>query len=657
MIDAQQISGTVREKLRSLFLDELMADEGWHAYVDLLLANISYENLLLLRTNGFPAAFNFPAQVFTNGVNAPTNAAEEYLEDTFTRVQGPDGLVGFQYAPSNSRKLDFSEIAVRPVNIERITIHNPLTGDIQEWVAGYGPDFITFDSSLITTFYVAEDIVIGDAPSFDLVPYYIPEELDPVAINDAVYAEQAYMQLFGAPTSPQALFGMLARMLRGHDLRVWYEFAGDTGIHRWSYPDYVKFHDIKVNPADGPTVSYVSMWTDAPVPLDALRDRFGYGDNLSEIVGYDKQYLVTKNNAPREVLTPLMADDPAILDELISVAPNTADFGQRGGDKNVTLTTGDMATTDVYPIYDGSSADPSFVLVATGENGEPFYLADPASVAEDPVYGITKFYAMLSMARGGILKKIHLEVGSISEVPNSIADALEAALNNAAKPGVTGDQAFFFPNHKDTIIFGDSYLAGAYLEASTDKISFPQRGGSEPLQIITRPGSLVWDAKDASPTIVIGNQMWSELLTEHGGTEVDGRWYYTWQQAEAAAQAIGNGWHLPQAADWRNLVSMNSWVNSIDIGIKGQQANSDLIYWDTTEKGVVIHETLFLPAYGYLSGGKSNYTGRRGYYWTRQPLNITLGGAMSFERYTFTVPRNLPTVPTELYSVILVKDL
>ena len=44
----------IKQKFRSLFNDELLADEGWSAYIDLLLRNLDTSFLQFCRLNGFP---------------------------------------------------------------------------------------------------------------------------------------------------------------------------------------------------------------------------------------------------------------------------------------------------------------------------------------------------------------------------------------------------------------------------------------------------------------------------------------------------------------------------------------------------------------------------------------------------------------------------
>ena len=49
---------TIKQKFRSLFNDELLADEGWSTYIDLLLKNLDTSFLQFCRLNGFPHKLN-----------------------------------------------------------------------------------------------------------------------------------------------------------------------------------------------------------------------------------------------------------------------------------------------------------------------------------------------------------------------------------------------------------------------------------------------------------------------------------------------------------------------------------------------------------------------------------------------------------------------
>lgn len=110
----------------------------------------------------------------------------------------------------------------------------------------------------------------------------------------------------------------------------------------------------------------------------------------------------------------------------------------------------------------------------------------------------------------------------------------------------------------------------------------------------------------------------TENLTGHGGTEIDGNWYYTWEQAMAAAKELGDGWRLSTAGELQQLCDLGS-------------------MWDGKRKGRWFggnHNTdhvgsLFLPALGYLhaSDGTVYYVGTYGYSWSSSPDSSSSTGA------------------------------
>lgn len=100
----------------------------------------------------------------------------------------------------------------------------------------------------------------------------------------------------------------------------------------------------------------------------------------------------------------------------------------------------------------------------------------------------------------------------------------------------------------------------------------------------------------------------TENLSGYGGTEVDGRWYYTWDEAKAAARQLGDGWRLPTNQEFWELYEPGS---TWDDENKGRWFGGN---YDTDHKG-----SLFFPAAGN-NGDDINEgvfgVGRAGYYWS-----------------------------------------
>ncbi len=113
---------------------------------------------------------------------------------------------------------------------------------------------------------------------------------------------------------------------------------------------------------------------------------------------------------------------------------------------------------------------------------------------------------------------------------------------------------------------------------------------------------------DGKGTIILSgmpNLEWmTENLSGHGGTEIDGNWYYTWPQAMDAAAELGDGWRLPTREEFEQLVDAGS-------------------TWDDERKGRVFGWELFLPAAGYLhrEAGAVSRVGTEGNYWSSSPYS------------------------------------
>ncbi len=123
--------------------------------------------------------------------------------------------------------------------------------------------------------------------------------------------------------------------------------------------------------------------------------------------------------------------------------------------------------------------------------------------------------------------------------------------------------------------------------------------------------------QSSAGTIILPGMPDLEWMTENlsgfGGTEIDGRWYYTWDEAMAAAEQLGNGWRLPTRSEMVDLGS--TW----DDERKGRWFGGN---HDTDHKG-----SLFFPASGYRSypSGALVLVGMAGNYWFSSPQSGRTG--------------------------------
>lgn len=120
----------------------------------------------------------------------------------------------------------------------------------------------------------------------------------------------------------------------------------------------------------------------------------------------------------------------------------------------------------------------------------------------------------------------------------------------------------------------------------------------------------VADEKTPSTIILPGlpNLEWMiENLSGYGGTEIDGNTYYTYDEAVAAVEQLGNGWRLPTPEEQEALCGLGS---TWDEERKGRWFGGN---HDTDHEG-----SLFLPAAGYSASGSGALTNvsTEGLYWS-----------------------------------------
>ncbi len=127
------------------------------------------------------------------------------------------------------------------------------------------------------------------------------------------------------------------------------------------------------------------------------------------------------------------------------------------------------------------------------------------------------------------------------------------------------------------------------------------------------PGSAQPEARG---TIILPGLPHLEWMTKNlqgfGGTEIDGRWYYTYEQAEEAVKQFGDGWRLPTRGE---MVDLDDLGSTWDDDLKGRWFGGN---HDTDHDG-----SLFFPAAGSRAinnGGGLCYVGTYGYVWSSSPV-------------------------------------
>ncbi|MDE5709169.1 MAG: hypothetical protein K2I32_06970 [Alistipes sp.] len=152
-----------------------------------------------------------------------------------------------------------------------------------------------------------------------------------------------------------------------------------------------------------------------------------------------------------------------------------------------------------------------------------------------------------------------------------------------------------------------------------------EKSEAQPETIPCYIGQSKADEKSPSTIILPGMpdlEWMTENLSGFGGTEIDGRWYYTYDEAEEAVKQLGNGWRLSIDDEFVALDKLGS-------------------TWDDERKGRWFggnhhtdHEgSLFFPASGFrnITSGDLWGVGTYGYAWFSSPTSgSTFAGCLVF---------------------------
>lgn len=544
---------TIREKFKSLFLNELLVDDGWSAFIDLLLRNIDVTFLQFCRTNGFPYEVHFSDYVKRQEGTPPTFSSEVF------DVEYLNGVVTLTYPKSaTSPRLDFGDVTVA-LNTEGLIRLSVKDGEAWQELYFYdassdhtvGQPVIELTPD--TSFQIEYEDLLEDGTVFDLYTtlLYLPEQINPASIQ---YYKNYNLMLVNedtSATSPQALFGAVAQLLQGLRFYMVFNTADGGGDRQKAFPRYVTLYDVVKTPAVNDVPAHISAITAARVPLDALRDKFGYGAQQAQILGYDKNVLVVLDNNKDGTLIALQANPPQTADADIMVLPLSIEFLQRA--------TSGVVGVEVSGAYEGAwnvegasdvqarmmvaqraaqrSAIPEStaqVLVTTNppqgftpilsevtqptpdhkylvaQLGDGYaLLCSSESILYETLYGITKNYDMLSLDKGRLLS-VNLYIEELrSNVQQIYGDrfeallkALEDLLAKFVPIGVGFSVNFVYPMIESKLSISDNYLGvsdAIYIngKSGTTTISLPNRKSAYQFNIDTNPATLGWSIQDS----------------------------------------------------------------------------------------------------------------------------------------------------------------
>lgn len=377
---------TIKQKFRSLFNDELLADEGWSAYIDLLLKNLDTSFLQFCRLNGFPHKLNlsdyftrsekegnvsYSSSMFdievSNNVVTLTYPNKYKLDDSGNKVLKAEDEIEY---------FDFGNVDVRfePTKIVKAEVFQG-----NEWVEVYtynsqsGKSFgdpyfeLSGDSGFRITYSDSEDGVVY-YPEFELL--YLPESINPASIVSYKKSNFLVLDKNVPPTSPQALFGVIAQLLGRYKFYVLFRTESGSGSRQKSFSDYVTLYDVTKHEGDEESNVPVHFHavTASDCLIDALRDKFGVGLQTSKIYGYDKKYLVAQDNTVPDELLALLVDNSPTSDSEIMVSPSELNLPQHVDAERLIAPT--LVCTSVRKSTNGPGWMFEFELTTVDSNAE-----------------------------------------------------------------------------------------------------------------------------------------------------------------------------------------------------------------------------------------------------------------------------------------------
>lgn len=306
------------KKLKEMFLPELLNDEGWSKEIDLYLTNLDVSYLHFLSAKGFPYRL-YLSELPTDSVLFEVTRSGDSVKVIYPKTNGP--------------LVDFGEVEVVPVNLEAFQ---------PDGVVGSLPYYTIDGQSHWSAVYLQSEVDAGNLPYLELRS--LPDELNPSFIADYKKANFQTFDDNAPPTSPSSLFKAIADLGR---FRFFVSFEGLTGVSERvrSFSDYITFYNVRSNALPEP---WLSMSTASKCLIDALRDKFGYGVTGSQILGYDKQYLVTLDNAPTAKTKLLAANVEQGEDILITSDKSDIEFAQHGSGSFIGIPLDTPSATATY---------------------------------------------------------------------------------------------------------------------------------------------------------------------------------------------------------------------------------------------------------------------------------------------------------------------
>lgn len=470
----------LQQKLRSFFLEELLIDDGWDAYVSLLLSNISGDALSLCGTNGFPYQLDISEYAWAFDVETSTDSTT------------------ISYPQQNKALLDFGPVDIlMPAGTESVVVNGKnVPIDI-----GY------FSVSGNDSFSVT---VAGGLPTFELAA--LPESLMPTLITQKLLATYNMFDANAPAVSPQALYGAIFDT-GVNNFYIVLQSELTTSLRSKIFNDYITFYNIqKASTADGQPYLSAAFASDAPI--NALRDRFGIGGQNSLIYGYDKRYIVCADNIGGDNLVALTADTVVGSGNVVTVTPGVVQFPQGNASAAVSVTTTPNGgfTTDR-----SECATPAYATnMLAAQSGDadnsaaPFYILLTAQSSYGvTAEGIVKNYNSLSLSQGQLRSvDIYIAGTEASFIAGIGGDTAYAAWRAAIEqilgtsiPAAAGYTINFVEATADSTLWASDVLNTAVPQILINgkdsrgviPVALGQRAGDASITITTRPGIIEYE--------------------------------------------------------------------------------------------------------------------------------------------------------------------
>ena len=303
-----------REALKRWFLPELRKDEGWGAFLDLLVENMDLSFLSGFGKSNFPMALSF--------------TREEGKASPFEVLEG--GLV-FSFPNPAYPKYDFGEVKVS-LSVEFGNPEGRVTSLVVEGVSLPPSSVFSFTPSSKVEFRVSD----ASVTKVSFILSEVAQDFQLSELQNYLVSNEILQPASNGYLNPVRFFEVISKYLQGAEFYVAYR--GDDGLSVFSkyYSDYVdatRWIDYERDRVTG----YV---TSSPVTINSVYDKIGTESQYVDIIGYDKKYIVFRDNKKEDVVIPLMGnlppDDPGYV---MQITPSSLDFPESGGSDSVYVST------------------------------------------------------------------------------------------------------------------------------------------------------------------------------------------------------------------------------------------------------------------------------------------------------------------------------